>query len=92
MPLRLNSLSASSGLSGISPITICITRTALPITSAGCFSPRGPRGMRVESHDSNEVPSGRDFKLRHPAVWYNNEVIGIGDEWEASQKDRESFE
>jgi hypothetical protein len=31
--------------SSISPIAIRMTLTALPITSAGRFSPRGPRGM-----------------------------------------------
>jgi hypothetical protein len=31
--------------SSISPVAIRMTLTALPITSAGRFSPRGPRGM-----------------------------------------------
>src|SRR3989442_149107 len=35
------------GVSIISPVAILPTMTAAPITSAGRFSPRGPRGMYV---------------------------------------------
>ena len=40
------SLPSSIVSSSISPVAICMTRTALPMTSAGRFWPLGPVGMR----------------------------------------------
>ena len=52
-----------------SPVAICMMRTALPITSAGRFSPRGPLGILTGWHAERSLPSAGKFKLRHyPAV------------------------
>src|SRR5579862_9046689 len=49
LPPRLPSSAAAdfteSSFSVSSPVAIRMTLTALPITSAGCFSPRGPLGI-----------------------------------------------
>src|SRR5712691_8841957 len=49
LPPRLPSSAAAdlaeSSSSGSSPVAIRMTSTAAPITSAGRFSPRGPRGI-----------------------------------------------
>jgi hypothetical protein len=59
----------SRGLSSTSPIAIRMTCTALLTTSAGRFSPLGPRGMRALSHKRigrvQRFSTAPDFKLRH---------------------------
>jgi hypothetical protein len=44
-------LSASTRVSVSSPVAIRMTFTALPITSAGRFSPLGPRGINQPQLD-----------------------------------------
>jgi hypothetical protein len=44
---RLVAAASFGALSSISHVAIRMTWTALPITSAGRFSPLGPLGMRV---------------------------------------------
>jgi hypothetical protein len=56
-PLRVYSLPESSGVSETSPRAIRITRTALPITSAGLFWPWGPFGMIATMAGRRSVPS-----------------------------------
>src|SRR5262249_40572272 len=48
---------SSSSLS--SPVAIRMTLTALPITSAGRFSPRGPRGISAEIFAMEELVACR---------------------------------
>src|SRR3984893_3267122 len=43
-------------VSSISPVAILPTMTAAPITSAGRFSPRGPRGSMMVNAFANRVP------------------------------------
>jgi len=54
--------------SSISPIAIRMMCTALPITSAGRFSPFGPFGndfLRSPGRRFDAASRGADFKLRH---------------------------
>ena len=46
-PLRAYSFPGSAFMSSISPVAIRMIWTALPITSAGRFSPLGPRGIVI---------------------------------------------
>jgi len=45
-----------------------MTRTALPITSAGRFWPFGRFGTRIRWQGDRAVPSDQNFKLRHYPV------------------------
>jgi transcriptional regulator with XRE-family HTH domain len=65
-PLRCSSFAGSRTVSSISPVKILMTWTALPITSAGRFSPLGPRGIR---RYLSSLRLQKDSSLRpiHPA-------------------------